>query len=99
MYLKKFKRFCDSNNLKLILLSPPILEQYFQDTKNWKEMRQQIRENQLEDVFEHYFESIEYLPQECFRDSIHLKHPYVIEYREILKNKILLIVAELDVIQ
>lgn len=77
IYLKKLKKMCDENNIKLILLPPPVKKEYKEKYSNWKKYKTQIRELGLEEVFGDYYDNISYLDDSCYYDNWHFKHKYL----------------------
>ena len=73
VYMHKMSALAKANNFKLVLVSAPL------SVKKKKEVemlnRREISENQLQQEFEGFFESIVYLDESNFVDGIHLKHP------------------------
>ncbi len=77
LYINKLKRMCDQHEIKLKLVSPPVPEHWLEDSRNWSQMREQIRANQLEDIFKNYLNQVKYLPIDHYSDGLHLKQEYV----------------------
>lgn len=76
-YLEKLKTLCKKNDIDLIVASPPIRKSWRKKTKNWNQMKEQIKQNGFDDIFEGYFKRIIYLDEKCFRDRIHLSRGYL----------------------
>lgn len=76
-YLGKLKNLCIENNIELIVLSPPIREQWRRKTNDWEKMKIQIAENDLGDIFKEYFKRMIYLDDSYFRDHVHMSAKYI----------------------
>jgi len=78
-YLLKLNDLCVANNIELKIISPPVSEKLYKKTNNWKKMRTQIRELNLDYLFVDYFKNIRYLSEDKFKDGLHLKRRYLQE--------------------
>ncbi len=73
-YLIKIEELTNKFDLEFIIVAPPLSETC---TENDIELRMSIEACGLEEVFGYYEESIIYLPDSCFRDTIHIKSEYL----------------------
>lgn len=86
-YLIKIKELSAQKNFKLVILSTPIT---LSKKPNIEKMdKNEISNTHLDVEFKNYFNSILYLNDSLFSDSIHLKHEYVDYYTNYYKNKLL----------
>ena len=76
-YLKRLELLCSENNIRLYVISPPVPIHWKNDSNNWDEMRKQIDENNLNELLDNYINTINYLPDDCFIDGLHLKNQYI----------------------
>ena len=88
-YLKKLAALCEENNIKLVLISPPVLQDRKKGTRDWERMRKQIPVYKLGKIFTGYFENIIYLSPENFVDHLHLENKYLKKNRKKIIRKIL----------
>ena len=72
-YLKKLDKLCQENNIMLRVVSSPTMDSYIEQTNNWAGLKQQIQSEKLDEIFEGYFESIQYLAEDQFIDGFHIK--------------------------
>ncbi len=88
-YLKKLYRLCRENDIKLIVVSPPV-PRHLQKKLNLKKMKAQIIKNKLGHIFKGYFKSIMYLAGKHFeKDNVHLNYYFAKKNRRKLAQKIL----------
>jgi len=83
-YLNKLMALCNEHHIRLKLVSPPVSQRMKRAGKNWKIIRDQIEEQELESIFTDYFDGILYLEDRYFKDGRHLKPQYIDEYQEIV---------------
>jgi hypothetical protein len=88
-YLKKLKSLADRYSIDLLVVSPPVRISKKEQTKNWETLKKQIEKENLSDIFQGYFSSIEYIDDSFFQDYNHLKRSYLEENQEYLLKKML----------
>lgn len=87
-YLKMLDELCKQKNIALHIVSSPLEKSFYTKTDNWKSLRKQLKEEQLDVLFEPYFNSIKYLDEEGFSDGLHIKQDLVPEIKTHLLNQI-----------
>lgn len=80
-YLKKLIDLCESQNVAIKFVSPPLKNTLLVESDNWSVMKTQLKVAKLDSYFQDYFKNIEYLEQDKFIEGIHLKHHLVENYR------------------
>lgn len=87
-YILKLDSLCNYNDIILKLYSPPILEDLKENSNDWKTMKEQVEQHNLNHLFDPYFQSITYLPDTCFVDNLHLTKSWLESNRDIIKLEI-----------
>lgn len=77
IWLSKTKSLCDSSNVKFHLASPPVATSRLNNTSNWNVMRSQVKDTDLEELFDAYFKTIYYVDDAYLKDQIHWKRDYI----------------------
>jgi hypothetical protein len=86
-YLVKLIQLCNSKNIDIRFVSPPVPERRLISSENWKVIRRQLTDLGCLQLFGNYFDNIQYLPETYFRDDIHLTPDYLNAHRnEIIQN-------------
>ncbi len=82
-WLKKIYQLCQSKKVKLILASPPVAEHQRDKYQDWKAIRAQVASDpMLEQLFNGYFSTIHYYPDQYLRDKIHWQEAFLEQNRE-----------------
>ena len=82
-YLQKIIKCCKSNGIKFTLCSGPVRE----SLKTEVDSLFVGKKHTDEDVFKKYYATIQYWPDSCFNDKLHLKHNFVPkDYFKLYKN-------------
>ena len=84
-YLKKMDQMCDENGIEFHLLPTPIKDNDYKHDQMSRQM-EEFTEAGIIDLVKNYYDSVEYYPEEQFRDEVHLGGEYV--ERNALNNKI-----------
>ena len=83
VYLKRLQEFCEARGAELILLSPPMKWEWGEQNGHWKEMKEQVRENDINGLFRYYFDRMVYLSgDELMEDDVHMSPEFLKENRE-----------------
>lgn len=78
-YLKMLDQLCQKKDITLKLVSGPISQKYYTNTKDWSALKAQVKKEKLSTIFNGYFESITYLSEDKFHDGAHLKSKFIPE--------------------
>ncbi len=87
-WLKKIKSFCEGNDVKFHLASPPVPKDRLNKTSNWEVIKKQVKGSELEDLFTIYFKTIIYIDNRYLKDKIHWKHDFIKNHRSEFIRKI-----------
>lgn len=79
VYLNEIKKLCIKKDIKFRVLASPMSKEYKND--KLENLKLQIKENNFEEIFSDYFESLNYYPSNYFIDGVHFK-------KEILEKEI-----------
>ncbi len=88
-YLIMLRELCEQKGIKLKVVSPPVNKKRRVLSDDWKIMKQQIIVNNLEDIFQGYFDNLIILNNKCFRDGLHLKTGFLNTNKEKIIGKML----------
>lgn len=89
-YMKKLKLYLEDRNIKLHLVSPPVNKDFFYEkTQNWTQLKLQLEEEGLGELFAPYFKNMVYLNGEQFSDYGHLKPEVLRTERQKLFKKLM----------
>lgn len=82
-YLKKLEKLCLEKNVDLSVVMAPISKRYDTD---FSLLKSQIKDNNLDHIFNGYFENKIILNDLYFRDGAHLKKMYLAEVYDIIDS-------------
>jgi hypothetical protein len=89
-YLKKLQELTNQYNVELILICPPVAKSKYRTFKDFKLLKQQVKENQMTDLFKNYFRNIIYYSDDVFiADGIHYTTDFMKKQRDKIIAKIL----------
>ena len=72
-YLNEIRKLSEKHGFKIIILPTPIIEKNKEEVGKFNKF--EAVGFQLENEFDFYFKNIEYFPDSCFYDQVHLKQP------------------------
>lgn len=75
-YLKKLDELCHKNDYSFKVV-PPLMNEKFENDTIFNQLKYQIKNNGLSDIFSDYFDDMRFLPDSLFMDPVHLKSQYV----------------------
>jgi len=76
-YLKKIKNLCDSNGIEFYLISPYVSESQYKKTNGFSDIKVQVSDLGLEDIFNGYFENMKIIDDKYYVDHIHYNKEYM----------------------
>lgn len=86
-WLVKIKHLCENLNIKFAIISPPVPASRKMITSDWQIIRKQVKDTELEKLFEVYLNSITYWDDRFLMDDLHWKSNIIKERRkEVITN-------------
>lgn len=81
-YLKQMKKLCDSNNIKLRVVAPPLQDN--RRMRTWKGFEEDVEYYGLKDVLKGYKKNANYYHEDNFKDEYHFEDHVLRKKRPIL---------------
>ncbi len=81
-WLHRIKQLCKEHETEFILVSPPLPQHLATEAADWKNMRAQLKDTDLEDVGTTYFSRITYHSDEFLHDGVHWTPEFVDMHRD-----------------
>lgn len=75
-YLKKMEELCLEKNIKFKVLASPLS---IKEPREQLKLKQEINDNNFENIFSKYFQSILFYPENSFVDGVHFEKKYLDE--------------------